>query len=144
MGDFTLKVSDFGFAAPVGGRDGSGLLQTQLGTASYMAPEIHLNKPYEGAKVDLFASAIILFVILTQRPPFSSANPKDPHYRLIAANHADVFWQAHAEAEDGNDIYSPEFKDLFEKMLALNRGSDGSSLDARSNSIRSGNPRRFH
>ena len=120
--DFTLKVSDFGFAAPVGGRDGSGLLQTQLGTASYMAPEIHLNKPYEGAKVDLFASAIILFVILTQRPPFSSANPKDPHYRLIAANHADVFWQAHAEAEEGNDIYSAEFKDLFEKMLALNPG----------------------
>ena len=111
--DFTLKISDFGFAAPIRGRDNSGLLQTQLGTASYMAPEIHLGKPYEGAKVDLFASAIILFVILTQRPPFSSANPKDPHYKLIAAGHADVFWNAHAEAEDGNDIYSAEFKDLF-------------------------------
>lgn len=50
-----------------------------------MAPEIHLGKEYEGARVDLFASAIILFVILTQRPPFTSANPQDPHYRLIAA-----------------------------------------------------------
>ena len=82
---FTLKITDFGFAAPLAGRDGSGLLQTQLGTASYMAPEIHLGKDYEGARVDLFASAIILFVILTQRPPFTSANPQDPHYRLIAA-----------------------------------------------------------
>jgi 5'-AMP-activated protein kinase catalytic alpha subunit len=118
--EFTLKITDMGFAAPIRGRDGSGLLHTQLGTASYMAPEIHLGKPYEGAKVDLFASAIILFVILTQRPPFSSANPQDPHYRLIAAKRSDIFWQAHAEAEDGNDIYTPEFKDLFEKMMSLN------------------------
>ena len=85
-----------------------------------MAPEIHLGKPYEGAKVDLFASAIILFVILTQRPPFSSANPQDPHYRLIAAGRSEIFWQAHSEAEDGTDIYTPEFKDLFEKMMTLN------------------------
>lgn len=85
-----------------------------------MAPEIHLGKPYEGPRVDLFASAIILFVILTQRPPFSSANPQDPHYRLLAANRAEIFWQAHKDAEEGTDIYSPEFKDLFEKMMALN------------------------
>lgn len=73
--DYVLKITDLGFAAPIKGRDGSGLLQTQLGTASYMAPEIQLGKEYEGARVDLFASAIILFVILTQRPPFTSANP---------------------------------------------------------------------
>jgi SNF-related kinase/serine kinase len=85
-----------------------------------MAPEIHLGKPYEGARVDLFASAIILFVILTQRPPFASANPQDPHYRLLAANRSELFWQAHAEAEDGQDLYSAEFKDFFQKMMALN------------------------
>lgn len=118
--DFTLKITDLGFAAPVRGRDGSGLLQTQLGTASYMAPEIHMGKAYQGPCVDIFASAIILFVILTQRPPFTSANPTDPHYRLIAANRAEIFWQAHAEAENGTDIYSAEFKDLFEKMMSLN------------------------
>ena len=118
--EFTLKITDLGFAAPMAGRDGSGLLQTQLGTASYMAPEIHLGKKYDGARVDLFAAAIILFVIMTQRPPFSSANPNDPHYRLIAAGRAKLFWQAHAEAESGEDIYSEEFKDFFEKMMAMN------------------------
>lgn len=118
--DFTLKITDFGFAAPISGRDGSGMLATQLGTASYMAPEIHLGKKYEGSKVDVFAAAIILFVILTQRPPFACASPQDPHYRLIAAGRAELFWTAHAEAENGNDIYSPEFKDLFQKMMALN------------------------
>ena len=129
--DFNLKITDFGFAAPIEGRDCSGLLSTQLGTASYMAPEIHLGKPYEGAKVDLFASAIILFVILTQRPPFASANPNDPHYRLLAANRADIFWQAHAQAEQGNDIYSAEFKDLFQKLMALNPAQRPTIADIR-------------
>lgn len=73
--EFNLKVADFGFAAPVTGRDGSGFLHTQLGTQSYMAPEIHLAKPYTGPGVDLFASAIILFVMLSQRPPFNCPNP---------------------------------------------------------------------
>ena len=38
---YSLKVADFGFAAPLAGRDGSGYLKTRLGTESYMAPEIH-------------------------------------------------------------------------------------------------------
>ena len=118
--NFNLKIADFGFAAPAKGKTGDGMLETQLGTASYMAPEIHLGKPYSGPSVDLFASAIILFVIMTQRPPFASANPSDPHYRLLAANRAEIFWQAHKEAEEGEDIYSAEFKDLFEKMMTLN------------------------
>lgn len=46
--DFVLKISDFGFAGPNAGRDGSGMLDTQLGTSSYMAPEIHMGKPYKG------------------------------------------------------------------------------------------------
>ena len=47
-GKYNLKIADFGFAAPAWGRDGKGYLTTQLGTASYMAPEIHLAKPYTG------------------------------------------------------------------------------------------------
>lgn len=43
---FDLKIADFGFAAPVEGRDGSGNLYTKLGTLNYMAPEIHLKQPY--------------------------------------------------------------------------------------------------
>jgi serine/threonine protein kinase len=85
-----------------------------------MAPEIHLNKPYTGQGVDLFASAIILFVMLSARPPFNSPNPTDPHYRLLAANRADLFWKAHDAAGAGISIYSNEFKDLFSKMTVLN------------------------
>ena len=118
--NYSLKVADFGFAAPTAGRDGkSGKLHTQLGTASYMAPEIHLGKAYDGASVDVLATGIILFVMMTQRPPFSQASPDDPHYRLLIGKRADLFWAAHEEAE-GEDIYSKEFKSLFEGMLAFN------------------------
>ena len=41
--NYVLKIADFGFAAPVEGRDGSGYLKTKLGTMNYMAPEIHLK-----------------------------------------------------------------------------------------------------
>jgi len=30
--EFVLKIADFGFAGPAGGRDGSGMLTTILGT----------------------------------------------------------------------------------------------------------------
>ena len=38
--DFNLKITDFGFSVSIAGRDASGLLETMLGTKSYMAPEI--------------------------------------------------------------------------------------------------------
>jgi len=46
------------------GRDGQGYLHTKLGTLNYMAPEIHLKQPYEGKSVDIFAAAIILFIMV--------------------------------------------------------------------------------
>lgn len=80
-----LKLADFGFAAPIEGRDGSGELKTSLGTAQYMAPEIHLKKPYKGKSVDLFASAIILFILVSGHPPFTSAlAASDPYYKCIS------------------------------------------------------------
>mmetsp|Transcript_27374 Transcript_27374/g.5042 ORF Transcript_27374/g.5042 Transcript_27374/m.5042 type:complete len:138 (-) Transcript_27374:63-476(-) len=36
--NFTLKLTDFGFAMLLSGRDGSGLLHTHLGTENYMSP----------------------------------------------------------------------------------------------------------
>lgn len=58
--------------------------------------------------------------MLTQRAPFETASPQDRVYRLLAANRADIFWQANMEAEEGKDIFSADFKDLFEKMTAFN------------------------
>jgi serine/threonine protein kinase len=116
--DFNLKIADFGFAAPVAGRDGSGYLKTKLGTESYMSPEIHARRPYVGPSVDLFAAAIILFIMFTQHPPFTRAEPTDPFYRLICANRADLFWKAHSKNKpNGAAYFSEEFKNLITGLL---------------------------
>lgn len=62
--NYNIKIADFGFAAPVEGKDGSGYLTTGLGTPNYMAPEILLKQPYEARPVDLFAAAVILFIMV--------------------------------------------------------------------------------
>lgn len=117
---FNLKIADFGFAAPIMGKDGSGTLKTKLGTESYMAPEIHMRKPYNGASVDLFATGIILFIMFTQHPPFTRAEPSDPFYRLLCANRVDLFWKAHSKNKpNGAEFFSEDFKSLITAMLAF-------------------------
>ena len=76
---YNLRIADFGFAKKLDG----GLTKTVLGTESYMAPEIHLKQPYSGTSIDLFASAIILFIMYVGTPPFSKAHSSDPYYKLL-------------------------------------------------------------
>lgn len=118
--NFNLKLADFGFAGPVEGRDGSGYLKTKLGTLNYMSPEIHLKQPYLPKSIDLFAASIILFIMVAQHPPFTTAQPNDPFYRCIAANRADIFWKTHCKNKKGGEaFFSEEFKQLIETMLQL-------------------------
>lgn len=113
-GEYNLKIADFGFAAPTMGRDGSGYLETKLGTLNYMAPEIHLKQPYQGKSVDIFAAGCILFIMVAQHPPFTTATPQDPFYRCLAANRADIFWRTHCKNKnEGDNFFSEEFKSLI-------------------------------
>lgn len=114
-----LKIADFGFAGPTMGRDGSGYLSTYCGTELYMAPEIHLKKAYKGSQVDIFASGIILFMMCLANQPFAKAGPKDPHYKCVAKSRADLFWKAHTKNRPDGDVFTPEFKELIEKMFTL-------------------------
>ena len=114
---FNLKIADFGFAAPIGGHDGSGYNRTKLGTESYMAPEIHARKPYIGASVDLFACGIILFIMVTGHPPFIKAEPTDSFYKLLCANRSDLFWNSHSKNKP-QDFFSKEFKLLITSLLS--------------------------
>ena len=82
-----------------------------------MSPEIHARRPYVGASVDLFAAAIILFIMYTQHPPFTRAEPTDPFYKLICANRADLFWKAHSKNKPRPDYFSDDFKNLVTALI---------------------------
>ena len=121
-GDFNLKIADFGFAAPLSGRDESGSCRTRCGTIGNMAPEILLAKPYNGVAVDLFASAVVLFMMVTSRKPFKVAEPKDVMYRFICANRDDLFWKEHLRMTTQDETMhkiSSEFRSLFSSMMQL-------------------------
>ena len=77
-----------------------------------------MRKPYNGASVDLFATGIILFIMFTQHPPFTRAEPADPFYRLLCANRADLFWKAHSKNKP-EGFFSEDFKSLITAMLAF-------------------------
>ena len=62
-----LKIADFGIARI----DTAGLTQTHMmiGTPSYMAPEQYLGAAID-ARVDIYAAGVLLYQLLTGRPPF--------------------------------------------------------------------------
>lgn len=83
-----------------------------------MSPEILAGRPYIGHSVDLFAAAIILFVMVTGHPPFNKAQPTDPQYGLICYNHADYFWKFHSENKSNKEkFFSEELKNLITGLL---------------------------
>jgi serine/threonine protein kinase len=83
-----------------------------------MAPEIHAKKPYSGASVDLFAAAIILFIMYAGTPPFSKADKTDPYYRLLCNNKHETFWTAHTKHKPSKEYFSPAFRNFLNSLLA--------------------------
>ena len=82
--NFNVKIIDFGFAADIAGRQGTGFNTTKVGSPMYMAPEILYNDQYQGQASDLFALAVILFSMRSKHQPFDKmASKKDSFYKMI-------------------------------------------------------------
>ena len=125
--NYRLKLTDFGFIAPLEGRDKSGFLKTRLGTMGYRAPEMKVQKEgYLGKNADVFSCGVILFMLLFRFFPFKEATSTDPIYKCIINNRADLFWRWHEKQlakASGLDQSSPQnfvsqdFKDLVTSLL---------------------------
>lgn len=106
--EFNLKIADFGFSSRAASN------QSFKGTRSYMAPEILIGAKYYGPMVDIFAAGIILFIMVTQIPPFQMAHPKDGWYKFVCSNRMDKFWKFHGQNQSGGiDFFSSSFIDLI-------------------------------
>ncbi|KAI1756515.1 Pkinase-domain-containing protein [Xylaria castorea] len=106
------KIGDFGLAALlVTGKDMQTIRRTTLcGTPNYIAPEI-LEKGRKGHDhmVDIWSLGIIMFAMLTSKPPFQSSTTDEIYRR---ARNRDYEWP-----NPGNKYVSEEAKDIVATML---------------------------
>ncbi|GJN31406.1 hypothetical protein PR202_gb19801 [Eleusine coracana subsp. coracana] len=83
--DRNLKVSDFGLSALPDCKRQDGLLHTSCGTPAYVAPEVINRKGYDGAKADIWACGVILYVLLAGYLPFQEKNLMDMYKKICKA-----------------------------------------------------------
>ena len=83
-----LKVADFGFAC----YKSIDALKSYRGTMTYMAPEIKEGKQYKGTQVDLFSTAVILFIIVQGIFPFKEARTEEYFYNLLCTGQIDLYF----------------------------------------------------
>ena len=116
--DYNLKLADLGFSMSTRGRNGTGYLGSIVGTGGYMAPEIHLGRPYKGEEVDVFALGVVLYIMRSYNPPFIKAALTDPYYRLLI-NDEPRFWSISLRNKSP-DHFSANFKKLIKDLLSIN------------------------
>jgi len=114
---FALTIIDFGLChiekhnLRVDEREITG----EVGTLTYIAPEILDGSLYRGSEADMWSIGVILFIMLIGHAPFLEARRGDYWFDKIITNDVDTFWLSH-EANTNARI-SHSAKDLLIRML---------------------------
>lgn len=114
-GYLTVKIIDFG-TAKIFEKDKAE--QKVIGSAYYIAPEV-LEKNYN-EKCDLWSCGVILYILLTGKPPFGGSDDDEIIARIMKGVYN----------ENELSKKSPESRDLIKKMLDKNPKTRISALDA--------------
>ncbi len=124
-----LKICDFGFAKTWSEEAN---MFTQIGTPVYMSPELihakpgEANKGYDGRSVDVWASGILLLVMLLGSFPFDHTEHPDPN---TSEAHLEVWlqqvskrWSEVPHMAEAAKKLSPEVKDLLNRIFVIDAG----------------------
>eukprot|EP00347_Sterkiella_histriomuscorum_P023969 403332760 len=113
-----IKVIDFGTAQSF--KPDQGMHQI-IGTVFYMAPEIILSSKYN-EKCDLWSLGVILYCLLTGRPPFYGDSDQEILERVKKGVYSENYLNQIGISEQG--------KDLIRRMLTLDPNQRISASDA--------------
>ena len=111
------KLCDFGWACFDNDKNEENNRDNIYGTLEYLAPEV-INETTQGKGVDIWALGVLLFEMLTGRPPFKIDKDKLDLYK----NNSEM-WKI-----NWTDDFPRLAKDLVSKILVLNP-DDRPSLD---------------
>ena len=117
--NFSIKLIDFGFSKKI--KDG--LISEITGSRYYNAPEMFscATKGYDGILADIFSLGVVLFVLVMGFYPFDKPNITDNRFKYISKKDFNNFWkkceQKKIFSNSNLSETSPEFKDLFERMV---------------------------
>ena len=78
--DNKIKICDFGVSKKVINGD---LMKEQCGTPAYIAPEILMNRGYEGYGVDIWSAGVVLYSMLSGTVPFKGNNIEELHTLIL-------------------------------------------------------------
>jgi serine/threonine-protein kinase HSL1 (negative regulator of Swe1 kinase) len=82
------------------------LLTSARGSTPYALPEIIKGLPYQGTHADLWSCSVVLFVMVTGRPPFKDKDPEKFKNKIVKCDYSFL-----------NAKVSDNLKDLIGKML---------------------------
>ncbi|OMJ87208.1 hypothetical protein SteCoe_11134 [Stentor coeruleus] len=97
-----IKIVDFGLSNTY--KNGEEL-KTACGSPCYAAPEMIAGKKYNGLKVDIWSSGVILFAMICGYLPFEDPNTGELYKKILACNYKTP------------KFISPEAKDLIKCIL---------------------------
>ena len=123
-----VKIIDFGFA--VYSKD---KLRIFCGTPSYMSPEIVSKKDYLGNAADIWATGVILFVLLVGQVPFKSNNEKELYRKIQKGTYS---FNPMSTNPDSKPIEQPktkqisaEAKEMIKSMLIVDQSARPSAQE---------------
>ena len=85
--DNNIKICDFGVSKII--KKGESMLE-QCGTPAYIAPEILINKGYEGFGVDIWSAGVVLYAMLSGTVPFKGNNINELHDLIIRGEYKPI------------------------------------------------------
>jgi beta-lactam-binding protein with PASTA domain len=80
--DGAIAVMDFGIARLIAGPETAPQTSAVLGTASYLSPEQAQGQPVD-ARTDIYSLGVVLYEMLTGRPPFTGDSPMAIAYKQV-------------------------------------------------------------
>jgi len=102
--------------------------QSHCGKLKFMAPEMYKMENFDGLAVDLWSAAVILFLLLTGKPPYDKpdAQADSNYYDLMDARFywdpksvAQVFSWGHAVSDEAVDLLKRAFQSDPRDRLTL-------------------------